>query len=137
VTGPTGTSGAAGITGAAGATGSPGTAGATGTIGATGAAGATGPIGSTGPFGTPKVVPGPVNTIPVTVEGNTVSSSATCAGAEVLTGGGGTVQSAGLAIGALTESFPSGKEWTAVAVAASTSGHEGTLTVTAYAICAE
>lgn len=66
-----------------------------------------------------------------------MSSSATCTGAEVLTGGGGKVESTRLAIGALAESFPSGKVWTAVAVATSTSGHEGTLTVTAYAICAE
>ena len=143
VTGPTGTSGAAGITGAAGATGSPGTAGATGTIGATGAAGAagaTGPTGSTGPFGTPKVVRGPVNTIPVTGElgvGDTVSSSATCTGAEVLTGGGGIVEPLGNANGALEASYPSGNEWKAVGIVTSSRSPEGALKVTAYAICAE
>ena len=131
---------AAGLGSAAAAGARSASAGAAGATGAAGAAGATGPTGSTGPFGTPKVVRGPVNTIPVTGElgvGDTVSSSATCTGAEVLTGGGGIVEPLGNANGALEASYPSGNEWKAVGIVTSSRSPEGALKVTAYAICAE
>ncbi len=144
--GKTGATGAQGVKGEAGATGPQGVAGATGprgVTGETGAKGENGATGATGPVGPASVtrVTGTTATIgPPTAQGEPVGPvTASCPIAETLVGGGAEIVNSGGARGTLADSFPSavtlGGTWTAEGVALLVS-EVGTVTITAYALCA-
>jgi hypothetical protein len=153
-TGAAGTNGAKGDTGAQGPTGPagpagadstvPGPPGATGPAGAQGGPGPKGDTGATGPIGTVSgvtLVTGTEVTMPAASVNTTIPAHADCPVGRTLIGGGAKVTSAGIAQGALQQSYPGtpgdGGEWNAVAVVTADGGSAAdTVTVQAFAYCA-
>ncbi len=150
-TGTAGANGAKGDTGAQGPTGPTGAdstvagpPGATGPAGAQGGPGPKGDTGATGPIGTVSgvtLVTGTAVTMPDPALNTTIPAVADCPAGRTLIGGGAKVTSAGIAQGALQQSYPGtpgdGGEWNAVAVVTADGGSASdTVTVQAFAYCA-
>jgi hypothetical protein len=134
VQGATGTQGATGAQGVIGPQGLQGVAGVQGPQGTQGTQGVIGPTGPTGSIAS-SVVKVTTATAACTINNGTCTLTATCpAGKSVISGG----ISAGGATAAkfldLTESYPSST--TAWTISAMNWGTTGTITITAYALCA-
>jgi len=125
--GPQGPQGATGATGPAGPTGATGATGQTGSTGAMGPQGAQGPQGATGPQG-PQGATGPAG--PQGFRSCVIrynQPGVACAAGEIITGGGC------ISAGTVKSSYPT--PYTSQGAVPTSWQCDGTLPITAYAIC--
>jgi len=148
-TGPTGEMGPTGPTGQAGATGETGAigpTGPTGSMGLPGGTGPTGPTGSTGLLGASQIIPDPTPAVDSSLnQGDILLSTSSCPSEKALLGGGyqmvggsggGAIASGDWAKVTTRRNYASAADtWTTEVFV--NSGLGGTLTVTAYVVCAQ